>query len=250
MFVDKIIMRHAPQINPREFHIFMVSLLVPVALVVMVFCHGFAADPERRPVKEGKYSELIQDLVSPNKPPVTQNRSSGNVKFPVGYDVAAQRKINDARQQLHDNFEESLPYLIAALDDNRYCMTINWADGDGFYNDSVGATCRNIIESQLEVYRDMIMFSGPQHWHKYDYTPISREWWQTRRDRKLYELQIEAVEWAIQRFQTGDDSDPRFEREKQLSDLRALRDSITKARKPTKSQPMHRMATRDVGTIR
>jgi len=109
---------------------------------------------------------------------------------------------------------------------------------------------RSRLESQLEVYRDKIQFSGPQHWHKFDYTPISRDWWEARRERKLFELQIEAVEWAIQRFDAGTDSDPRFDREKQLADLRGLRDEIAKERKPAMSQPMHRMATRDVGMIR
>lgn len=226
------------------------SLILPVALNARGVPAGIVDDPESPQKEELNFSKLVEELASPNQPPITQNGSSGRVKFPVGYDIAAQRKINDVRTTLHDNFEESLPFLIAALDDKRYCLTINWADGDAFYNKSVGAICRNIIESQLEVYRDKIIFSGPKHWHRYDYKQISSEWWQTRRDRKLFELQIEAIEWAIQQFEKSDDSDRRFDKKSQLSDLRSLRDSIAKNGKPTKPHGIHPMVTRDVGTIR
>lgn len=234
----------------RDYMVLFAALFLPFALPARLIAVGLADDTKSQPAKETNFSKLIEELVSPNMPPVTQNRAGGNVRFPAGYDVAAQRRIDEVRQTLQDRFEESLPFLIAALDDERYCLTISWADGDGFYNESVGAVCRNIIESQLEVYRDKIVFSGPRHWHKYDYKQISREWWQARRERKLFELQIEAVEWAIQQFEKSDDSDPRFDRVKQRSDLRSLRDKIAKTQKPVQPRPMLRMVTRDVGTIR
>jgi hypothetical protein len=235
--------------NRTAFVVF-ASLILPVAMNGTGIPVVFADDLESRPAKELNVAKLVEELVSPNKPPVTQNQSMSSVKFPAGYDVAAQRRINDIRQTLYDNVEDSLPFLINALDDERYCLTINWAEGDGFYNESVGAICRNIIASQLEVYRDTFRFSDSGHYHKYDYKPISREWWQARRDRKLYELQIEAVEWAIQQLEKDDDSDSRFDKKTQLSDLRKLRDSIAKERKPAKPRRMHKMQTRDVGRIR
>jgi hypothetical protein len=111
-----------------------------------------------------KYVDLIAQLVGPNKAPsITYNFDEASVKFPRGYDVKAQERIKAARQSLQDNLEEALPYLVKALNDERYCMTIDWADGDAYYNKSVGDICRNVIASQLEVYRDTIRFEDAVH---------------------------------------------------------------------------------------
>ncbi len=200
-----------------------------------------------------KYRNLIQQLVSPNEEPMTQNRSSSAVKFPAGYDFAAQQRIDAARHELHDHIEECIPFLIEALEDNRYCMTINWADGDGFYNKSVGSICRNVLETHLEVYRNKMRFSGPQQWHQFTYKQISKEWWDARIGRPLFELQIEAVQWAINRIElerTKIDAQARLDRKKEIEDLRSLCDDIQRNQKATKPRPMHRMAMHDVGTIR
>ena len=143
------------------------------------------AGPGRRALEDArskKYADLISQLVSPNKEPITGDES---VRFPAGYDVKAQQRVEAARQALYDNFEDALPYLVEALNDTRYSMTVDWADGDAYPNYSVGKTCRHIIASQLEIYRDKIKFSGPQHWHRYDYAPISKEWRQKRKGRSL-----------------------------------------------------------------
>ncbi|MBM3965379.1 MAG: hypothetical protein FJ308_09985 [Planctomycetes bacterium] len=115
-----------------------------------------------------RYNALIEELVSPNAKPDTHiNGKPHRVRFPANYDVTSQERVDDARRALNRDIAEARPYLIDALDDKRYSMTINWGDGDGYYNKTVGDICREIIASNLEVYRKEITFLGPQHWHQY-----------------------------------------------------------------------------------
>jgi hypothetical protein len=191
-----------------------------------------------------KYRELVRTLVSPNEKPVTRNTSGGSVHFPAEYDVKAQERIKAARQELYDNFEEALPFLVEALDDNHYSMTIDWADGDAYYNYSVGSVCCNVIESQLEVYRDKINFFGPGDWHRYDYGPITKEWYRDRKGHSLAELQIEAIDWAIKKCK-AQPKDKVGEEANEIGELQKLRDEIAKSGKPAKPRKMLRMVTRD-----
>ena len=42
-----------------------------------------------------------------------------------------------------------MPYLMEALDDKRYSMTIAWSEGENTSNDSVGKVCRDVIAHYL-----------------------------------------------------------------------------------------------------
>jgi hypothetical protein len=191
------------------------------------------------------YRGIITALASPNAKPVTRNRANGHVTFPDGYDVAAQNRINAARKKLYANCEDALPYLIEALDDDRYCMTINWAEGDAFYNWDVGDISREIIENRLEVYRDLIRFSGPSHWNRYRYRPISKEWWEARRKKSLAELQIEAIDWAIEVRKGEDPTRVHPERALEVANLLKLRDEIQSTKRPAKPGRLLPMVTSD-----
>jgi hypothetical protein len=217
------------------------------AFVQLGLCqHGTGIEPTSKEEPANDYPQLISHLASPNNKPITKIDARSTVKFPMGYDVEAQKRIAAARQVLHDNIENALPYLVGALDDKRYCMTIDWAEGDGYYNCSVGQICRDVIASQLEVYRDPISFSGPGHWHHYDYS-ISKEWWEQRKSGRLSDLQIEAIDWAIKRRKT----EPKTfmiegrDRNNEVAELEKLRDSISKSGEPAKPNRMLRMVTRD-----
>lgn len=191
-----------------------------------------------------KYSALIRQLVSPNQPPKTQNDGEASVLFPKDYDVQAQKRIDVARLTLRDEMPKSLPYLVDALEDKRYCLTIDWAEGDGYYNESVGDVCRNVIASQLEIYREKIAFSDSGHWHHYGY-PVSKKWFATRIDKSLVDLQIEAIDFATSKRK----SDPveRFQgsRKNEIVGLEELRDELAKSRQPAKPRRLLRMVTSD-----
>jgi hypothetical protein len=79
----------------------------------------------------------------------------------------------------------------------------------------VGEVCLEIIAHHVEVFRDHIKFAGPQHWHQYNFVPRlqsaigdsvtdSRKqkiqaWWRDRNGRSIRELQLEAMDWAIEK---------------------------------------------------
>jgi hypothetical protein len=221
------------------------TLALSAGLLLAFSNRGIGDQPLSKDKMANKYRDLVKTLVSLNKKPTTRNEAEGSVKFPPEYNVEAQKRIGAARQVLHDNFEESLPFLIDALDDDRYCMTINWADGDAYYNYSVGRVCRNVIASKLEVYRTTISFMGPQHWHRYDYRPITKEWWRVRKGRSLAELQVEAIDWAIQQRKTEPKETIREDRLNEIAKLQKLRNEIAKSGKPARASGMLPMVTSD-----
>jgi hypothetical protein len=213
------------------------------ALMPLLLANQGSSDGPSKDARSKKYAEHVAQLVSPNKEPITGDVA---VKFPRGYDLRAQRRVDEARKALHDNFEDALPHLIDALDDQRYSMTVNWAEGDAYPNYSVGEVCRDVIASQLEVYRDKIRFSLPR-WHEYDY-PVSKAWWKTRKDRSLAELQVEAIDWAIERRKAEPEKE---RREEELVGLRELREQVAKSGKPTKSKRLlPPMVVTDQGIVR
>jgi hypothetical protein len=220
-------------------------LALSVGLLLAFSNRGIGGPPSSKDELPKEYGELVRMLVSPNEKPTAQGGANPSAKFPEGYDVKAQKRIKAARQKLHDNFEKALPFLIDAIDDNRYCMTIDWAEGDGYYNYSVGRVCRDVIASQLEVYRPKIRFSGPQHWHRYNYGPINKPWWHARKGRSLAELQVEAIDWAIKRRKAEPKDEVGEERADEIAELQKLRDEIARSKKPAKPRRMLPMVTAD-----
>jgi hypothetical protein len=224
--------------------LFHFAMMVSAILTLISFKSAKADDVDTAT----KYSDLVQQLVSPNTAPERGSRGGEPwVKFSKDYDVAAQRRVGEARTQLHDNIQEALPYLVEALDDKRYCMTVSIGEGDSFPNQSVGATCREVIASHLEVYREKIRFSAPQQWNHYSYTPISKEWWAQRKDLSLVDLQIEAIDWAIDRI-TADTktTKPPEEREAEIEALKLLRDDLKTSNVPAKALRLLPMKTSSV----
>jgi hypothetical protein len=205
----------------------LVVLIVSCVLAFGVVDPARGQDAVTKDMRDRKYRALVAQLVSPNKPPVTANDRDGYVRFPPDYDKEAQARVNEARKTLSDNFEEALPYLVEALDDQRYCMTIIWAERF-FDNHSVGQTCREVIASHIEVYREKLAFIGAHHSHVYDY-PISKEWWRGRQERTVADLQLEAIDWAIAKRQS--DEIWTEKRESGIRALRKLREDLSRTKK-------------------
>jgi hypothetical protein len=225
-----------------------ISLIIAAFTLTTLVPYNMAVAASPKDKDTNKYAGLIEQLVSPNKEPsIKWNFDEPSVKFPPGYDVKAQERIKAARQVLQDSFEAALPYLVRALDDKRYSMTIDWAEGDGYYNESVGSICRDVIASQLEVYADKIDFQDVAHSRFYDY-PVSKNWYEKRKGQSLVQLQMEAVDWAIDRHKAEPKKrwdGVRRSRSNEISELKRLREKIAKSRKPVKPGRMYRMVTSD-----
>ncbi len=221
------------------------TLFVLLGFCVMVLSArvGQCEEPEPASKTLEKYRKLVQQLASPNKEPVITNRSQGSAEFPADYDRTAQVRINEARKVLYENFEEAFPALVEAMDNGGYCMTINWADGDAYYNRWVGSICKEIIASHLEVYRDKLGPMTKIRWQHYNYKVISKEWGIARKDRSLVELQVEAIDWAIERRMAEPEKNLREEHANEVDDLRKLRDKISKSKVPSKPRKLMPMIT-------
>jgi|GEM_PF-3570535 len=195
----------------------------------------FSQDKEKPNDTTVRYKALIEELVSPNSKPETHiNGKPHRVRFPAGYDVKSQERVDDARRALDRSIAEALPYLTDALDDKRYSMTINWGDGDGYYNKTVGDICREIIAANIEVYRKEITFLGPQHWHQYTFPNVSKEWLSKNSDRTLIELQLDAIDWAIE--QRGKENS-RYAREDRAQEPKRLQEMRNKLKESTEPLP-------------
>ncbi|QDU30893.1 hypothetical protein ETAA8_60420 [Anatilimnocola aggregata] len=212
--------------------------------VSMFSCLTLTAQGPEQLAQAADYRELVAGLASPNKNATTTHGGEPHVRFPAGYDVEAQRRIDQTRKELQENFEAALPFLVEALDDKRYCMTVSWAEGDAYYNYSVGAICRDIIASQLEVYRNKIRFSDAPHWNRYNYPLISKQQMKKRDGRRLAELQVEAIDWAINKLdaagnrQNDDDKTA-------VAELKKLRTDILESGIPAKPNRLLRPVFRD-----
>ncbi|MFO0816821.1 MAG: hypothetical protein U1A77_02690 [Pirellulales bacterium] len=230
-------------------------MCTPLSNVTFAFALSALMLATDEPSKSDKapldFRQLVAQLASPNeapninnrRAPKTNNRREPRVTFPSSYDREAQEKALAARQLLYDNFADALPELIASIDDQRYSITISWADGEEYYNQEVGAVCKNVIASQLEVYRAKIRFLGPGHWHKYTY-PVSKEWWEKHKDKSHRQLQIIAIDWAIEerKKEKGIDGD---DRNNELTELIKLREQLALSDKPLDGRSMYRTVTQD-----
>ena len=105
--------------------------------------------------------------------------------------------------------------------------------------------CRNVIASRLEVFRREMVFGGPQHWHRYDYGPITKKWWRARKGRNLAELQIEAIDWAIEHRKAEPEDKDRGNRMEEIAKLQKLRNETAKSGKPAKPLGILPMVTSD-----
>ena len=197
-----------------------------VAFLIVLACLFTSLKAEAKD-KELDYRKLVEGLVSPNTPIKCENRGDTVLSIPPHYNWKAQERIEEKRRVLFDHCEKALPFLIEGCTDARYSLTAPWQEGDA-YSSCVGAICLEIIALHVEVFREQIRFSDPQHWHQYNFVPQLhsaigkavtdgrkkeiQDWWRERKHKSLYQLQIEAFDWAIEK---------RKEELKQLSDNRS-----------------------------
>jgi len=112
---------------------------------------------------------------------------------------------------LADHAENAWPQMVEHLDDNRYCTTL-WFPGSSVrrsVNESVGDVCRMIIKECLSTaYRRRLFIGLRGEMAKVTYgrligggVPSQNDplkvWCERRRDKVLYELQIETCEWVV-----------------------------------------------------
>ena len=204
------------------------------------------AESDKLHDRERDYRKLVEGLVSPNKPIEVYDENS--LRYPPNYDLKSQELIERNRQILYEHCEAALPFLIERSTDSRYALT--WLSDSYAESISVGEVCLQIVASHLEVYRKyMPSLATKKRFSTYNFVPriggideqVTEEqekenevWWRGRKGKTLLELQIEALDWAIEKSQkeTGTPI-------KEIERLVAVRDKLKQDRKclPPKTIP-------------
>ena len=132
-------------------------------LTAVLFLTGFQTviaqqEEVRNKDKEWNYRNLVDGLVSPNRP-IKCDNSNNTISFPPKYDWNAQKRIEKNRQILFEHCEEALPFLIEGCTDSRYSLTSRYSEDDDFYSWSVARVCSEIIARHVEAYRKHMRFS-------------------------------------------------------------------------------------------
>jgi hypothetical protein len=160
---------------------------------------------KRRRITAAQCERLVEQLVSPHKPPFKEDYVP---ELPAGVREAdlydRQRKIAAAYDALSDNIEVSLPVLAKHVPDKRFSYVYEETAGTagGYLQESVGGACRDIIGQHVEVYHrhtTRYVFEGlPRSlWFINDGCGGVEEWWKTRKGKTLAELQLEAIGWVL-----------------------------------------------------
>lgn len=145
---------------------------------------------------------MVEALVNHNAPPMIVNDGDGRAVFAENYDWSEQDRIPKLIATLMDRAEEAWPELVHALDDKRYSVTFRIHDYPS--NWSVGNVCKEIISDYLArgyYFHSVADDADGRQWDVAMMNPVPRKdltkWCQARKDKKLYELQIETCQWAI-----------------------------------------------------
>lgn len=163
--------------------------------------------------------ELVLLLVSANKP-VNATREPFT-RFPKSYDLEAQRVVYDARVQLLKLGFDSIPELIAHLQDTRYCLTASYSL---LVDRNVGDVCFDLLEKitspdilpdfdalpkaqfdNIKGHPMRLGTDGEWHWVGLSYLsllihrdkPFTREsigeWWKEFADKSIDDIHLAAV---------------------------------------------------------
>ncbi len=122
------------------------------------------------------------------------------LKPPRQVDRASLAVVKSAYDNLAANVEIALPELIRSLDDRRYSYYQETSSG-AFVCHSVSDACYAIIIGNVEIYREYTTVldatERPRTVHFIEAMGGPKHWLAHRKDRSLYDMQLESVEWAL-----------------------------------------------------
>lgn len=180
-------------------------------------------------------AKLTDSLVNRNVVPTLVGRKDSHEPvFEKDYDWREQTRIQESIQILIDHVEDAWPALVQHLGDKRYCLTVSM-DGDAG-NLSVGSVCEAIITANL-----CMLYGGCLPDAAEDlrwslrfpdilYETSVKSWCEKRKNKQLWQLQIEVAEWVVQQVKNCreeglEDSDRRTSVNALTTKLRKTRES-------------------------
>jgi hypothetical protein len=164
-------------------------------VVASVLCIFFAGCKEKSSTgaKPSEVEMLIEQLASPNRP-VNPERQRGPERFPEGYDMEAQERVELAVERLKSLGKQAFPLLIANWKDARYCRSYPIAIWEDF---TVGQTCLEILGGQVAHFDERRGYKGMPY---YSYSVINKDpegWWREHSEMTIEAMRLEALQWII-----------------------------------------------------
>jgi hypothetical protein len=151
---------------------------------------------------------VINALENHNPAPGREYNGDGySPLFCKKYNWDEYRRVSKVIQFLKCHGEEAWPELLQHFDDKRYCITVGVNEYDSSRNCTVGDMCQQIVRDYLTAaYRRHIsqlrvdeiqyyVLCAPAMLRKPE---DLKAWCDKRKGKRLYELQIEMCEWAIE----------------------------------------------------
>lgn len=146
-----------------------------------------------------KGEQLVDALATTNHAPRLFGQGFRRPFFPKNFDWNEYARVRSAIKDLEANAEDVWPSIVEHITDSEYCFTVEVVDSA--YNYTVGDVCYTLVKNWLRrgcpgtmaMDSDSYWFVAPGFMKP----PELRDWCRARRDKKLYEMQIEVAEWAI-----------------------------------------------------
>lgn len=208
LFEEELIMRKkAPRQKPWLWSMILLAAVIP----------SCSRDPSPEPTgrsdthaeKPRTAEDLILQLRSANKDP-NPNRDMSLLLLPEDYDWEAQEEVGVAYRKLIALGKDAFPALIDHVNEPAYSLSRSMSIMRSF---SVGEVCFMILEDQVDLgkmnYKGRPGSDGKSHQFKGYFSQFSggrwysqdglRAWWRGHRQMTLREMQVEALQWRIER---------------------------------------------------
>lgn len=157
-----------------------------------------------------KDSQGPVDKLATTNPPATIRGEAGHQRASwKKLDSKEANRVDAALKDVIRRFEELWPELVEHLSDDRYCKTVG-IDAGYPRNWSVCDICQHIIGETLSEPYYQHMPGTKSNFNRFRIPAFAkdkdklRQWCWDRKDRQLYELQIEACEWALGEIKGSD----------------------------------------------
>lgn len=185
------------------------SLSVIVAVVLGEAAGGDGAkgsDSRKAAKRDAKdAAKMVEAIANRNKPPKIVERQKDYPKwfplFPANYNWKEEKRVREAIGKLYqDTSTELWEALVQGANDKRYCITSYSGNSADVEIHSVGWICRDLAYSRLCALFEKHLPSLPPHGCPVQFWDIRKDmpaWRKERKDKTLYQLQIEVCEMAL-----------------------------------------------------
>jgi len=178
-----------------------IGSLILIGAVVL----GEAAGGEKAKRDAKEAAKMVEAIANRNKPPKIVSRRrvcpTELPLFPKEYDWKEEERVRKALDKLHqDKSVELWEAMVQKANDRRYCVASYSGSSSDVYIDSVGGICSGLAYGRLcEVFEQHLPSLPPhgcpiQFWNVREDMPA---WRKARKDKSLYQLQIEVCDMAL-----------------------------------------------------